>query len=342
MRILDCSSTRQSRRSPDPFLYGRTGNGGHAVGAFARRRVYNAIVHLCIDSERICVTRRCAGIRRRSPDTLNIDESLIERAITPRTKAIAVVHYGGVCCEMDQIQAIASQHGLAIVEDAAPAFSSTYRGKPAGLLSSLACFSFHETKNLVSGEGGAIVINDAHFLERADIIREKGTNRVQFRSGLVDKYTWVDIGSSYLPAEIVAAYLWAQLEAVEEITARRRCIWARYHTALEPFERMGRLRRPIVPQHCIHNGHLYYILMRDRADRDRAIESLREDGIMAPFHYVPLHSGAAGKQYGRASGALPFTTDASERLIRLPLFESLGEDQNFVIERTVAYLNAHS
>ena len=242
---------------------------------------------------------------------------------------------------MDSIEEIANHYGLMVVEDAALAFLSKYRGRLAGSLSGLSCFSFHETKNVVSGEGGALVMNDERFVDRADIIREKGTNRVKFRNGLVDKYTWVDIGSSYLPGEIVAAYLWAQLEEVDEFTSRRRHIWERYHEAFAPLEDEGRLRRPVVPEHCFHNGHLYYLLMQDREDRDRLMQHLKEDSILAPFHYIPLHSATAGRRYGRASGQLQTTDDVSDRLIRLPLYESLGEEQSFVIERTLAHIDAH-
>jgi dTDP-4-amino-4,6-dideoxygalactose transaminase len=273
-------------------------------------------------------------------DTLNLDEELIERAITPRTKAILVVHYAGVCCEMDAICAIARRYGLVVIEDAAQALTSTYRGRPAGALSSIGCFSFHETKNLVSGEGGAIVLNDERYGERADIIREKGTTRVQFRRRVVDKYTWVDIGSSYLPSELVAAFLWAQLEHCADLTQVRRAIWDAYHAAFHEAEQVGRLRRPVVPAHCGHNGHLYYLLMRDKADRDRLIEALRLDGILAPFHYIPLHSAPAGRKFGRVGGELAVTDSISDRLIRLPLFAALGTDQAQVTERVLVHIKA--
>src|SRR5919199_1438829 len=244
------------------------------------------------------------------PDTLNIDERLIEAAVTPRTKAIVAVHYAGVCCEMNPIHDTAHRHGLIVIEDAAQALLSTYRGRPAGSLSALASFSFHETKNVVSGEGGALVVNDPDLVERADIVREKGTNRVAFRNRTVDKYTWVDIGSSYLPGEVVAAFLWAQLEVAEQVIAERKRIWSRYHDAFAELETRGRVRRPIVPEHCVHNGHLYYRLLSDKAERDRMIAGLAADGIMAPFHYVPLHSAPAGRAHARAAGELP-VTDAS-------------------------------
>ena len=266
------------------------------------------------------------------PDTLNIDETLIEAAITPRTKAIVAVHYAGVCAEMDAIQEIADRHGLLVIEDAAQAILSTFCGRPAGALSALSCFSFHETKNVVSGEGGALVVNDNRFGDRTDVIREKGTNRVAFRNRTVDRYTWVDIGSSYLPAEIVAAALYAQLEAAEDLNARRMDIWNRYHAAFAGLEASERLRRPTVPQHCGHNAHLYYLLMRDRAERDATIARLAERGIQAPFHYVPLHSSPAGLTYARAHGDLALTDDLSGRLLRLPLFDELGDAQSVVVD----------
>jgi dTDP-4-amino-4,6-dideoxygalactose transaminase len=273
-------------------------------------------------------------------DTLNIDPARIEEAITPRSKAIVVVHYAGVCADMDKIQAIADRHGLMVIEDAAQALRSTYNARPAGSLSTISCFSFHETKNVVSGEGGAVIVNDERFVERADIIREKGTNRTAFRQKKVDKYTWVDIGSSYLPSEIVAACLWAQLEATEEITSARLRIWDRYHRAFLRLEQTERVRRPIVPQNCAHNGHIYYLLLRSRAERDALVGRLAADGILAPFHYVPLHSAPAGRRYGRANGALDRTDRASDCLIRLPLFVELGDDQDLVIDRVLARLEA--
>jgi dTDP-4-amino-4,6-dideoxygalactose transaminase len=272
-------------------------------------------------------------------DTLNIDESLIEDAITSRTRAITVVHYAGVCCDMAPIGEIAARHNLLLIEDAAQALLSQYDGRAAGSFGSLACFSFHETKNIVSGEGGAIIVNDEKFGERADIIREKGTTRVQFRRRVVDKYTWVDIGSSYLPGELTAAHLWAQLEEAQHITARRKRLWEQYHEAFSHVERKGIARRPIVPSNCEHNGHLYYLLLNDRASRDRLIEDLRTDGILAPFHYIPLHSAPAGLRYARSCGELLNTEVVSERLIRLPLFDGLEHDQGFVIERVLSHLD---
>jgi dTDP-4-amino-4,6-dideoxygalactose transaminase len=273
-------------------------------------------------------------------DTLNLDEAKIEQAITPRTKAIAVVHYAGVCCDMDAIQAIADRHGLLVVEDAAQALLSTYKGRPAGSLSAFSCFSFHETKNIVSGEGGAIVINDAQFDDRADILREKGTNRVQFRNRVVDKYTWLDIGSSYLPNEMTAAFLLAQLEQADNLTATRLHIWEAYHDAFADLEARGRLRRPIVPADCGHNGHMYYLMLRDRADRDAFIARLAEHQVLAPFHYIPLHSAPAGLKWGRAADAMTVTDDTSARLVRMPLFTGLGEAQDRVIDLALDWLKA--
>ena len=253
-------------------------------------------------------------------DTLNIDENLIEAAITPRTRAICVVHYAGVGCEMDAIEAIAARHGLTIVEDAAQGILETYRGRPLGAIGGLGALSFHETKNLISGEGGALLVNDARFAERAEIIREKGTNRSQFFRGQVDKYTWVDVGSSYLPSEILAAFLAAQIEEADTINARRLALWNRYHEAFAPLEAAGRLRRPIVPAHCTHNAHMYYLLLDDLDARTQFIASLKANDIHPVFHYVPLHSAPAGRKYGRASGDLAITDRTGERLVRLPLW----------------------
>ena len=271
-------------------------------------------------------------------DTLNISPEKIEEAITPLSKVIVVVHYAGVCAEMQKIKAIADGHGLLVIEDTAHALCSAYNGRPAGALGAMACFSFHETKNVIAGEGGAIIINDPRLVERADIIREKGTNRVAFRQRRVDKYTWVDIGSSYLPSEIVAAALWAQLDAAWEITSTRLQLWERYHQAFLILERTERARRPIVPANCSHNGHIYYLLLRDIARRDELISKLSADGILAPFHYIPLHSAPAGRRYGKASGTLDVTDQVSECLIRLPLFVELGRDQDFVIDRVLKHL----
>lgn len=265
-------------------------------------------------------------------DTLNLDEMLVEAAITPRTKAIFVVHYAGVCAEMDAFQAIAAAHRLVLVEDAAQALLSTYRGRLAGTLADMACFSFHASKNIISGEGGALVTDRGDLAERAEVIREKGTNRSRFMLGLVDKYTWTDLGSSYIPSELVAAFLRAQLDEAEAITAERRTIWHRYHVAFADLEAhdMG-VRRPIVPPHCEHNGHLYYLLLPDRARRDAMISALLSRGIGAPFHYVPLHSSEGGLRFGRAGGALGLTDSLSERLIRLPMWSGMRDETDRVI-----------
>jgi dTDP-4-amino-4,6-dideoxygalactose transaminase len=269
-------------------------------------------------------------------DTLNIDERLIETAITPRTRAICVVHYAGVACEMDAINAIAKKHGLAVIEDAAQGILSTYRDRPLGTLGALGALSFHETKNLIAGEGGALLVADPRFVERAEIIREKGTNRSQFFRGEVDKYTWVDVGSSYLPSEILAAFLAAQIEEAETITERRLAIWRRYHDAFADLEAAGRLRRPIVPAHCRHNAHMYYLLLRDFDERTRFIHALKEAHIHPVFHYVPLHSAPAGSRFGRAVGDLPVTTRTSECLVRLP-FWLPDMDQPRVVDAVLGF-----
>lgn len=271
------------------------------------------------------------------PDTLNIDENLIEAAITPRTRAICVVHYAGVGCEMDAIGSIAARHGLAIVEDAAQGILATYRDRPLGAIGAFGALSFHETKNIIAGEGGALLVNDPHFVERAEIIREKGTNRAQFFRGQVDKYTWVDIGSSYLPSEILAAFLAAQIEEAEAITTRRLALWNHYHEALAPLEAAGRLRRPVVPPHCTHNAHMYYVLLDGLDARTRFIAALKSDDIHPVFHYVPLHSAPAGRNYGRTSGDLGVTERTSERLVRLPLWLP-DLDQARVIDAVKAFL----
>ena len=253
-------------------------------------------------------------------DTLNIDETKIEAAITERTKAIVPVHYAGVGCEMDTIMDIAKRHNLWVIEDAAQGVMSTYKGRPLGAIGHLGAYSFHETKNIISGEGGALLINDERFVERAEIIREKGTNRGQFFRGQVDKYTWLDIGSSYLPGEIIAAFLWAQMEEAQLITDRRLSIWNQYHQALAPLEAAGKLRRPIIPDECQHNAHMYYILLDSLATRTRIIKTLNEQGINTVFHYVPLHRAPAGQQYGRIHGELTNTEVLSDCLLRLPLW----------------------
>jgi dTDP-4-amino-4,6-dideoxygalactose transaminase len=269
------------------------------------------------------------------PDTLNIDETKIENAITNRTKAIVPVHYAGVACEMDVIMNIAKRHRLLVIEDAAHGIMSTYKGRALGTIGHLGAYSFHETKNIISGEGGAMLVHAAHLAKRAEILREKGTNRSQFSRGQIDKYTWVDIGSSYLPGEVIAAFLWAQLENAKTITAERLSIWARYHKLLAPMETAGVLRRPIVPEVCRHNAHMYYILLAPGIDREKVLAKLKQHGVSSVFHYVPLHSSPAGKRYGRAHGRLAITNSISERLIRLPLWIGLTEKQQESVVKTL-------
>jgi dTDP-4-amino-4,6-dideoxygalactose transaminase len=260
-------------------------------------------------------------------DTLNLDEKLIEAAITPRTRAIVPVHYAGVACEMDAIAAIAARHGLRIVEDAAQGIMAGYKGRPLGAIGDIGCFSFHETKNVISGEGGSLLVNDPELVQSAEIMREKGTDRGRFFRGEVDKYTWQNVGSSFLPSEITAAFLWAQLEQAERITAERLAIWRRYHEMLAPLEQRGVLRRPVIPPDCQHNGHIYYILLETAEDRAHVLAELNRNGINAVFHYVPLHSSPAGMRFGRASGELALTTSQSERLVRLPVWLGLSQSQ---------------
>ena len=260
-------------------------------------------------------------------DTLNLDERLIEAAVTPRTRAIVPIHYAGVCCEMDSMMAIARRHQLRVVEDAAQGIMSAYKGRAPGAIGDLGSFSFHETKNIMSGEGGSLLVNDPALVLRAEIIREKGTDRGRFFRGEVDKYTWQDVGSSFLPNEITAAFLWAQLEQAQRITAERLAIWQRYHEMLAPLEQRGLLRRPIVPADCRHNGHIYYVLVRSHAERQKVLDELRENRIQGVFHYVPLHSSPAGMRYGRAHGDLSLTTSLSQRLVRLPMWLGLSEAQ---------------
>lgn len=259
------------------------------------------------------------------PDTLNIDENLIEAAITARTKAIVPVHYAGVPCEMQRIMAIADRHDLLVVEDAAQALLSTYQGRALGSIGHFGCLSFHETKNIISGEGGALLINDARFAERAEIIREKGTNRSQFFRGEVDKYTWVDIGSSYLPGELVSAFLYAQLERADEIIAKRRSLCTAYTARLAGLQQAGHFRMANFDEDS--NGHLFYILLDSLATRSRLIAYLKARDIHPVFHYVPLHSSPAGRRYGREGSAMHVTNDLSERLLRLPLFYEMSEDE---------------
>jgi dTDP-4-amino-4,6-dideoxygalactose transaminase len=250
---------------------------------------------------------------------------LIEAAITPRTRAIVPIHYAGVCCEMDSIVAIARRHDLRIVEDAAQGIMASYKGRALGAIGDLGSFSFHETKNIISGEGGSLLVRDPELVIRAEIMREKGTDRGRFFRGEVDKYTWQDAGSSFLPSDITAAFLWAQFEQAQRITDERIAIWRRYHEMLAPLEAQGLLRRPIVPVDCQHNGHLYYALLSPEFDRQFVLNELRKNEIYAVFHYVPLHSSPAGIRFGRAHGNLPLTTSLSQRLVRLPMWLGLSE-----------------
>jgi dTDP-4-amino-4,6-dideoxygalactose transaminase len=272
-------------------------------------------------------------------DTLNIDESLIERAITARTRAIFPVHYAGVGCAMDQIMALAEAHGLLVCEDAAQGVNACYQGKALGSIGPLGCYSFHETKNYICGEGGALAINDPRFIDRAEIIRDKGTNRKQFYRGLVDRYTWVDTGSSYVPSELCSAFLYAQLEQLDQISARRRGIHELYYELLAPLAGAGLLRLPSIPPECTGNYHLFHILLPDQQTRDGLIAHLKQAGIMAVFHYVPLHSSPMGQRYGYREGDLPITEDLSRRLLRLPVYyEITPGEQERVVEAINAYL----
>jgi len=260
-------------------------------------------------------------------DTLNLDEKLIEAAITEHTKAIVPVHYAGVACDMDAILEIAQKNGLKVVEDAAQSAMSSYKGRALGSLGNLGAYSFHETKNVISGEGGALLVNDAQLALRAEIIREKGTDRSRFFRGEVDKYTWQEVGSSFLPGELIAAFLWAQFEEADRITKDRLVRWSRYHEMLAPLESKGVLRRPIIPDNCQHNAHMYYVLLAPEIDRQKVLDEFKRRDILSVFHYIPLHSSPAGKRYGRAHGDLAVTNRQSERLVRLPLFVALTEDQ---------------
>lgn len=259
-------------------------------------------------------------------DTLNIDEALIEAAITPRTKAIVAVHYAGVACEMDTIMSIARRHNLKVVEDAAQGMMSTYNGKPLGTIGDIGAYSFHETKNVISGEGGALLVNDQTLAARAEIIREKGTDRSRFFRGETDKYTWQEVGSSFLPGELIAAFLWAQLEEAQRITNERLAIWQRYHVLLASFETQGLLRRPIVPETCKHNAHMYYVLLSPEIDRQQVLDTFVANEIYSVFHYVPLHTSPAGLRYGRVHGEMHHTNDLSARLVRLPIWIGLTEE----------------
>lgn len=272
------------------------------------------------------------------PDTMNIDEQKIEAAVSDRTRAIVVVHYAGVACEMDAIGSIARRYGLDVVEDNAHGLFGTYRGRPLGSFGALATQSFHETKNVICGEGGALIVNDERYVEAAEIIREKGTNRNRFFRGLVDKYTWVAPGSSYLPSDLLAAFLNAQLEAAEEIQARRLRVWNTYHESLADWAAGHGIGRPTVPVDCVHPAHLYYLILPSLADRTAFINHLRERDVVSVFHYVPLHTSEFGRSLGYAPGDLPLTEAYADRLVRLPLFNDMTfEEQQAVIEAVVSF-----
>ena len=260
------------------------------------------------------------------PDTMNIDETKIEAAITEKTRVIVPMHYAGVACEMDTIMDIAKRHGLMVVEDAAQGVMSSYKGKALGTIGDFGCFSFHETKNYSMGEGGALVINNPAYNERAEILREKGTDRSKFFRGQVDKYTWVDFGDSYLPSELNAAYLWGQLEMADQINENRLATWNAYHEAFLPLQEAGKLTLPVIPDGCVHNAHMYYLKCKDLQERTELISFLKERGVQAVFHYIPLHSAPAGRKFGRMSGEDLYTTVESERLVRLPMYYGLTED----------------
>ena len=261
------------------------------------------------------------------PDTMNIDENLIENAITEHTKAIVPVHYAGVSCEMDKITELALKYNLKIVEDAAQGLLSTYKGKMLGTIGDFGCYSFHETKNYSMGEGGALLIRDPNYIEKAEIIREKGTNRSKFFRGQIDKYTWVDAGSSYLPSDLNAAYLWAQLEQADKIFDNRMKTWNLYYELLTDLQKQGVISLPVVPENCTHNAHMFYIKVKDLDERTHLIDFLKEQGILAVFHYIPLHTAPAGKKFGVFCGEDRYTTKESERLVRLPMYYGLEEEK---------------
>lgn len=274
------------------------------------------------------------------PDTMNIDETKIEAAITSKTKAIIAVHYAGMACEMDTIMDIARRHNLLVIEDAAQGVMSTYKGRALGTIGDFGCYSFHETKNYSMGEGGAIIINNPEYNERAEILREKGTNRAKFFRGQVDKYTWVDYGSSYLPSDLNAAYLWAQLEKADEINNNRLESWNKYYSALKPLENQGLIELPVIPNECEHNAHMFYVKLKNLKERTEFIKYLKENGVQSSFHYVPLHSAPAGIKFGRFDGEDQYTTIESERLTRLPMYYGLtNEDQGKVIEYIKKYFD---
>ncbi|MDE4907336.1 dTDP-4-amino-4,6-dideoxygalactose transaminase [Methanogenium marinum] len=276
-----------------------------------------------------------------SPDTMNIDPGEIRRKITKKTRAICPVHYGGVSCDMDEIMDIADAHNLSVVEDAAQGVNARYKRKYLGTIGDFGCYSFHETKNYVCGEGGALLINtdDPKINERAEILREKGTNRSQFYRGEVDKYTWVDIGSSYLPSDILAALLYSQLEHLDEIQEKRLAVWHAYYDALKPLEEEGRIRLPVVPEYAEHNAHLFYVLFETETVRNEMMAKLKNQGIHAVFHYIPLHSSPMGRQYGCVKGDLPITEDVSGRLLRLPVFAGIGlKEEDYINEKLLHFM----
>ena len=276
------------------------------------------------------------------PDTMNMDETKLEAAITDKTKAVIVMHYAGVACEMDTIMDIAKRHHLIVVEDAAQGVMSTYKGKALGTIGDFGCYSFHETKNYSMGEGGALVIRDKMYNERAEILREKGTDRSKFYRGQIDKYTWVDIGDSYLPSELNAAYLWAQLLKADEINENRMDSWNRYYEELSPLAEQGKMALPTLPDGCVHNAHMFWIKCRDLKERTELIDFLKSGGVSSVFHYIPLHSAPAGKKYGRFSGSDQYTTRERERLLRLPLYYGMArEDHQRVCDKVMSSISQY-
>lgn len=272
------------------------------------------------------------------PDTMNINEKLIEAAVTEKTKAIVPVHYAGVACEMDTIMEIAEKYHLFVIEDAAQGVMATYKGKPLGSIGDFGCYSFHETKNYSMGEGGALLIRDPKYIEDAEIFREKGTDRSKYYRGQIDKYTWVNYGSSYLPSDMNAAYLYAQLEMAETINTARIKIWNTYYEGLKELEKQGKIDLPVVPKDCVHNAHMFYIKTKDLEERTAFISFMKEKGILTVFHYVPLHTAQAGRKFGRFHGEDVYTTKESERLVRLPLYYGLTEEQNmYIIDQVKAF-----
>lgn len=269
------------------------------------------------------------------PDTMNLDENKIEAAITEKTVGIVPVHYAGVSCEMDKIMEIAKKHKLWVIEDAAQGIMSTYKGRPLGAIGDFGCFSFHETKNYSMGEGGALLIQDESYIEEAEIIREKGTNRSKFHRGQVDKYTWMNYGSSYLPSELNAAYLWAQLEKADSINEARLACWNRYYENLNKLRESGKIELPVVPPHCVHNAHMFYLKTADIEERTEFIEYMKEKGVLTVFHYIPLHTAPAGVRFGRFHGEDEYTTKESERLVRLPMYYGLTLEQ---VEQICTYV----